>query len=900
MSAGAGGYALAALRSRRLARAFRILGLTAVGVAALSAIGFGALLLRLSYGPIEVDGLGTRVADALTRRFDGAIHFTFGATRIARTAHGPTITVDRLKAVADGRTVVEAPRAELSLDPLALLHLEALPRRLEVLDLVVRLMVLPDGALAISAGGPNEEAIVLSRPGAPSTPDLQKAPGQDDKMRRTTILKEAAGALRSFFDLATSPKSPLAAIHLVAVRGGKLVFDDRTADRTTTFGNLDMAFEKGLRQTTFHMKAQGPNGEIATVARARGTPDTERRLDIELRGVSADEIALVAGARRHLVDSDAHLSLQLRFVLEPNQVLREASGRVLVSPGYVRMEDPDHEPLFFDEITGAFRWDTVNQRIIVGPVQFFSGETQFVAQGTLDPPPRPDDGWKIALGLAKPGGFAPERPNEGFLQIAKADIDARLRLDQKRLDIARAEIAGPDVALAAAGAIDWVDGPHVRAGVSAGRMPLRALLRIWPTLMGAPARTWLIAHAHAMVENAKLKVDFDKNALLAMRFDRPPPDKSLEVDFSVSDGVVSPVAGIPDVVGLAGTGHVTGRTAHFQASAGTMQTSPQRKLTLSDGSFSLPWNDGSRATPARVEAHVAGSIEAVSELLNRDAIKPFASMPLDPASLKGQVDGKLKLDFKVGPDARDEDVKVYVNADVANFAADHLIGKEKFDSGTLSVVGDPTGVKATGKGRIFGAPATLDLRKGIGQPATANLNGTVEQAARAKLGLDVPGVTGPIGLKIAATLQDSDTRAGVDLDLTKAAIANPIPGLNKPAGRSGRASFTLIARDKGIRLDNIVVDAGGAKARGSAELAADGALHALRLSQVKLSAGDDMRVDVQRSGEAYKATVRGSSIDARPFLENWWTPAPGPRRRSRISPSTSRRRFCRASRSRRC
>jgi len=866
LSADAGAVARGALKSRLLRRGLFVVSWATVGCAVLAAAAFAALLVRLQFGPIEVDELGARVAAALSQRFDG-VQFSFGATRIARTEHGPTITVDHLQAVAGGRTVVEAPRAELSLDPVALLKLQAAPRRLEVFDLVVRLLVLPDGALAISAGAPNEEAIILSRPAERSPSSV--APGADDKPRRSAILREATGALRAFFDLATSPHSPLAGLRLVAVRGGQLVVDDRTADRTTTFRDLDMAFEKSWRTTSFSLRAKAPSGELVALAKATGSPETERRLDVEVKGVSMDEISLVAGARRQPVESDASLSFQLRFVLEANQELREATGRALVGPGFLRLEDPDHEPLFFDEISGAFRWDPAKKRIIVSPVQFFAGETRFVLEGALHAPLRPDDGWRVSLGLAKPGGLAAERPDEKFLPIEKATLDGQLFLDDKRFDIGRVELVGPDVAAAATGAFDWVNGPHIRLGVSTGRMPLRSLFRVWPSMMGAPARTWLIGHVHAgAIESAKLSIDFDKSALTSMRFDRPPPDSSLQLEFQLTGVSLTALRGVPDIANLDGSGKLTGRTVLFKASAGAMQTGPGRRLTLSNGSFALPYNDGGRATPARVETRVAGSVDAVSELLAREAIRDVAAMPLEPNSLKGQVDGQLRLDFKIGPDARGDDVKVFVNANVANFVADHLIGKEKFENGSLTVVGDPSGLRANGSGRIFGGPATLDLRKDVGKPAFATLNATIDDAARARYGVDPAGVTGPIAMKLSAKIDGGETEANVELDLARTALDNPIPGISKPAGRAGRASFLVVHREKSTRIDNLTVEAGGASARGAIELSPQGDLQAVKLSQARLSPGDDMRVDVQRAGDVYRATVRGVSIDARPFIKS--------------------------------
>ncbi|MDE2363101.1 MAG: hypothetical protein KGM42_10525 [Hyphomicrobiales bacterium] len=831
------------------------------------------LMALLARGPIAVDELGTRAAAALTKRFDGTVKFSFGETRIAQTSHGPTITVDHLKAVAAGRTVVEAPRAELSLDPLALLRFEALPRRIEVFDLTVRLLVMPDGALAISAGGPHGEPILLSAPTppvaaqAPPPPPASTVPA-NAKPRRSLILREAAAALRSFFDLATSPKSPIAALQDVAVRGGKLVVEDQTADRTTTFDNLEMALDRGSRTASFVFAAQGPNGKISAVAKASGTPQTTRQLDIEMRDISMDEIVLVAGMRRPVFDSDAPLSFKLRFVLEPSNVLREASGRAVVSAGYLRLEDPDHEPLFFDEISGGFHWDTVNQRLIVDPVQYFGGDTQFVAGGALEPPHDGDDGWKLTLGLLKPGSIAPNRIGDQVLSVDKFNIDANISIEQKRIAISRAEMLGPELAVAASGAFDWVDGPHVRLGLSTGRMPLKSLFRVWPSQMGAPARTWLLTHAHGgTLQSGAGSIDFDKNALLAMRFARPPPDAALSIDFQIADASITPLDGVPVVTNLDGAGHVTGHSTTFNATAATIETAPGRKISVSNATFVVPDNEGFPTTPAYVEAHVGGSVEAIADLLSKDAIKPFAALPLEPGTLKGQVEGKVRLDFKLGDGPDAPDIKIGVNANVANFSAEKLLGKEKFDSGTLAVTGDMSGLRASGTGRMFGLPATLDLRKDVGQPAVANLGTTIDDAARAKLGFASPGVAGPMGLKVAATF-DRDMHVAVDMDLARVALNNPIPGLVKPPGKAARATFDVVQKDGAIRLDNLVADLGGASARGSIDLSDQGEFVAAHLTQAKLSPGDDMRVDVQKSGDNLKASIRGASVDARPFIKS--------------------------------
>ena len=69
-------------------------------------------------------------------------------------------------------------------------------------------------------------------------------------------------------------------------------------------------------------------------------------------------------------------------------------------------------------------------------------------------------------------------------------------------------------------------------------------------------------------------------------------------------------------------------------------------------------------------------------------------------------------------------------------------------------------------------------------------------------------------------------------------------------------------------LDQIIVDSGTIQARGTADLGTDFSLIAARFPQVKVSAGDDMKIDAARAGETMKVIVQGNTIDARPFLKS--------------------------------
>lgn len=851
-------------RGRGAWRLVRAVGVMALVVAALVGAAAGALMVRLEQGPIAIDGLGQRVAAAMSER--SGLTIAFGATNISRTERGATIVVDRLTASADGKTVVSAPQATVSLDPLSLLRLDPRPRYIDALDLQITLLALPDGAFALTAGGEGAAPVALSPAAPPPPADPPAALGAPPRSR--ALLTQAAAAAIRLIDFATGDASVLGGVRHIGVKRGKLIVDDRALDRTITFADVEIVLEKAARSAAFAIKATGPNGPVSAHAVARADQHAQRTLDAAAHGVTIDDVNLALGAPHSFVDSDSKVDLTGRFALDSAGVVQEARARFFVNKGFLRFADPDHEPLFYDEIAGGVAWNPHERRVTIEPIHFFSGGTRLTFAGAIEPPAS-DQAWRITLGLAEPGVLAPDRPHESAVSIAKGVVEATLSPQDRQVTLQRIEAAGPDFALTGAGRINWADGPQLALELAVERAQARTLLRLWPNTAAAKPRGWLIHHLRAGTASGRLAINFDKTDFYAMKRDLPPRDEALTIDYTVVGGVLTPLQGLPDLTGIDGAGRTTGRSSVFTAQSATQEFGRGQKLHIANATFSMPANNGERATPARLEMRVQGAIDTVAELLAKETIKKHASLPVEPGVLKGHVDGKLRLDFKIGPDAQEGDLAVNVTATVANFVIEKLVGKERFESPAFTVIGDPKGLQASGAGRMLGAPASLDLRKGVGQPAIAALTLTLDDSARAKLGFSANGVAGPIEARMNATLTDGPMKANVEIDLSRVALDNPLPGVVKQAGRPGGAKFVLTQRDNAIKIDDLSFEAGSVAARGAIDLTGAGAFSAARLTHVRLSAGDDMRVDAQRSGDGVKIVARGGSIDARPFLKTF-------------------------------
>jgi hypothetical protein len=854
------------------------------GLAAVLALG-AAFFFRLALGPIPVSGFAPQIAEALAGRFGKSYVFSLGGTAIELEGLTPALTIHQLSIKEpSGRTILTAPRAEVSVDPIALLGGSVTPKRLEIFDVVVHLTLRADGSLALPLSGAGE-SVDLIPPVAPALgaqplaqqPDagVQGSPRAGAKPSRSVLVKRLAAFIRRVVDSLTDPANPAAAIDRIGIGRGKVIIADETAGQTLTFSGVDLNFGKTSGGRSFELSADGPNGRWSASGAASGVPGSERGIMLAVSNLSLDEILLAAGTRTIGADFDMPLSGRLDLRLSSDGAISLGAAQFEFGSGYLRLDDPDDEPMMVDKISGGFHWETAGRRIAVDYLRLTAGATHYAFAGSVATPMLEGDPWSISLTNSEPNETGPSRPGEKPILIDHAGLTAQLYLSEKRLRIERLSFSGPQCGFAAAGVIDWFNGPRVRLGASISPTPVAIALRLWPSLAGARVRSWLLARAReGMVTRGTMQIDFDSADLLAMRAGRAPPDSKILVDFAIADGGLEFLPGVPPLRAIEGAGHVTGRSAAFSVSGASLDPGNGRLLTLSNGTFRAADTDLS-PVPAEIETRVAASVEAIGALLAHDALKPYAILPLDPAAVKGQAEGTLGIKMSLGAGAASSGTAVTVTATVANFSAENLLGGQKLEGGTLWVSADPAGFKATGHGNIFGAPATIAIDKSSGKPAEASIGIVLDDEMRAKLGFAfLSGLSGPVAAKISSPLGTGEKPSPkIDIDLSGAAIE--VPGISKPAGRPGKITFTLVTNEAATSLDHIIVDAGPVQARGRVDLGPGYSLLAASFPQVKLSPGDDMRVDITGAGESVKVAVRGSTIDARPFLRSLIFSPPG-------------------------
>ena len=143
------------------------------------------------------------------------------------------------------------------------------PTRLEIFGIEVRLALLPDGSLAVSAGnGKQQNLLVSSLTAAMETPGRIRASGAGTAAAagaarpRSLAMKRIAAALRLLIDIATRPTGPLAKIDRVAISQGRFVIEDELNNETKLYDGLQLSLAKTGGGTNFDLSAQGPERSV--------------------------------------------------------------------------------------------------------------------------------------------------------------------------------------------------------------------------------------------------------------------------------------------------------------------------------------------------------------------------------------------------------------------------------------------------------------------------------------------------------------------------------------------------------------------------------------------------------------------------------------------------------------
>ena len=462
-------------------------------------------------------------------------------------------------------------------------------------------------------------------------------------------MARAAEGVRALIDIATGRDPLIGPLKEVAITRAKLAIEDRASGRSTSFGNVELAFSRSSSQANARITAEGPNSRWSMVARALRSDEA---VEVEINDLTFDEVQLIAGLRDMPFDIDTPLSLKMRLAVDGEAKLANSTAQLSLGKGYAYFQDPDHEPLRIDALTADVSWNAQAQLFEVAQLDFRSAATRLLGKLTIEPPHMVGESWKIE-GITLPDSvFGAERPGEGPIVIERGMISASLDVLEKRFSVSRMELVGPQISLAVSlDSFQDAEGPRLRLASTLGRMPVRTVVRLWPSFVASGVRTYLTDRLLAGAITGQLSIDYNKSAFDLIAQHIAPPDPSVRMEFQISDGTLMALPGVTPIRGLEVKGFVTGRTSRLDIAQGYVELGSGRRFSIGESSFFAGENDKHPA-PAQIAVRLSGPMDAVAEFLAQESMKPFGGMQLDPNAIKGRVDANLGLDMKLGEDAQ--------------------------------------------------------------------------------------------------------------------------------------------------------------------------------------------------------------------------------------------------------
>ncbi|WP_412760072.1 hypothetical protein [Methylobacterium guangdongense] len=847
-------------------RARRVGGFCLVSALALVLVlgaGIGLVALRLSNGPLQIDGLSRRVAAAVAERIGPG--WSIGI-------RGSSLEIDRENALSlrfsgldirnpQGDLVVRAPLALVSLDLWGLLRLNLQPRSIEFRETQTTALLHRDGSIAFAASEANHPVDI--QPHTPPSVDAVRG-----------SVSPLSAALASIFGVVLDSSGVVGALDRARITDARLRLIDDDGRERAVFARVNGLFGRdpanGTR--TFELRLDGPHGEWRFGGALRdGGEGQERSGVITLDDLPVTDLLLLSGQSGLPLTTDLKVSARADVSLAAGRI-KTMTAKVHTGDGTFLIEEKDFNPVTVESLDATLNWDEAGRVMALTGLDYRgAGNAVHLTGAWTGSPADAATAWTATL-TSRDATLRGATPKDAPVKIDA--LDAQLSGRDGGIAIDALNLAAPGVTGTITGTIGTTaDDGGLNLHIVGHDGEVRTGLRLWPEHIAPPARTYLVDQLRrGRVDSVDIRVKMSGTVLAAATRGEPAPDDAVHIDFHVSDAAIDVTADAPPVTKGNVVGTITGRSTTVRNVTAEVHGPDGRGLTITDGSFVIP-----QITPDRVVAQIGmrltGGADGMASVLQAKLFKSVMSVDLDPATIKGSADLRVDfpLDLKHIPDL--PDLPLTLTGTLGDLAVDKVMGKDRLEAGRFSLSYDRGAFTLKGDGRVAGAPISVDLRQPkVGQPGEAVVNLALDDAVRGRKGLPTaPQLTGTIPVRAVVPIGRPGTGKPpirVEADLAKAGIDGLLPGLTKQAGKPGRLTFTLVDGGQGLELRDFAFDAAPAQARGTVLITPEGGLERADLTNFKLSPGDDLRVGLDRTGSGYKVVVRGAVVDARPFLKS--------------------------------
>lgn len=860
---------------RSIARVLRIVRAAAAASVVLAIL----VAARLSQGPVDLNYFKPDLERALSAAFGAAQasigHLSLDASdgRVALTAYNVATSTEA------GDNKARAARVNMRLDFAGLMRGQVRPSRLDVVGAKVIATRDADGRLKLLASAEAE------------TSDEQK----DD----TADLFDLARAWTSGgADLDDLPDIRLENVRLIALDSefGEPLWEGRgdagaTLTPTRALVWVELAIDPERQATPLRLSATLAKNEGGDAALTFDRADLVTLSRVaRLFGLAAPPVeGAVDGAARIVVDQD----------LRPVSASLDLTGRD------IELALPDRARVAIDDISIVGEADPKNGRLaitglrmgkpgaaVIGAASLQADDGGFKLSGRID---HADLAYVAALAqqaAAVEGldaAFASDfdvsfRNGEVAAAEMRLTADAKLNMEEMfygPLEVKKAAVfiaydgaartlslTGLDATLAGARAtgeakatldeawdLDVLDG-RIRVGA----FPVETLPALWPKAFSPGGRAWVARNlsggditggdfvlAKASGEELQASGTFAAEGLNVRYWDP-----------------------MPTATGVAGVGRIEGDTLSMdvtKGAAGGMRTKDV-KVVMS--------KLGAPKEFISVNGVIEGPASNLLAVLDRKPLGYASWLGVDPAAVKGDVSGRLKMKFPLIDKLSVDDLDVSAVGKAHNAVLPKAVKGWDLHAKSMDIAVNTSRLKVSGAGALLKQPISFDGHLAFGRgEERARFKGDwrLTRDVRRALGLGGPAIrkrlTGVTPAAFDVIVRPKELyEIGIDANLADATLLAQEIGWLKPKGAKARLKAkAIIQGDKPLRIDGLMLAAKDLTLETDVVFnPRTGGVDRVTVQRLK-GAGHDLAADVVFGAEADRIRVYGRRADLRPLLE---------------------------------
>ena len=666
-------------------------------------------------------------------------------------------------------------------------------------------------------------------------------------------------------------------VRLKRIDGRGISVMRRMPDGSTTLLRDDLTLtarrvEGGMSMTLSRPVLQGGQTGLQAGLEVVGTrisdADGRTNVRIENSGVSVGTLEALFGVSVAGLDPKLDISARLQGVFDANGKPGASTLSFGMRNGIITFPDPDVPPIPLDQFSLDLSAHPDQPGVDVSRIVLAFGEARIEAKGSLTS----DTEGAVRLRLVADRAVLDRlSPQDDLVALDRLAVEGVIASDAQSFVLDRLDIADGAGRAQISGRFSLANGGLIETNIIAENLDLRRVLRIWPVSVAPEVRRWTIAHAEAgLVKQIDIKSSLAGQALADSFAKRPIPDDAMRASFRVERAKVRPLGDAAPIEQGVLSALITGRRAAITLESGQILLQPAKTLHLKGAEFIIA-NTAQKPAVLDMKIPFSGGIDAMLAFLSAPSLKSFVSLPSDIAITEGQVDAVAQVVMRMVAKPGPSDVQLDLRGDLRNVTVENIIKGEKLEGGQFQLLGRAGTTTLKGEARIGANPAQIELRAEPGKPVLVTLKTVLDDAARAKRGLDFrPILTGPVGVQVDVQfLKGQAPDIDLDIDLTRAKIEGIVPGFIKKPGQVGRISFDYALKADRTILDDFTLDLGAISAAGKLEIGKDGQLAKAELASFKLSPGDNVRMAIERNKGSMKLVLRGNSFDLRPFLRGF-------------------------------